>query len=94
MPGVRNIELVLIATLVVSAPTLLQAFAGGVGAAALLIRLTLALALCWSGGAIVERVFDTYSRETRRREMARHLGALAEARARLAAQARADQERR
>ncbi|HVB06596.1 MAG TPA: hypothetical protein VNF07_10170 [Acidimicrobiales bacterium] len=92
MPGVRNVELILIATLVVSLPTLLQAFAGGVGAAALLIRLTLALALCWAGGAIVERVVDTYARETRRREMARHLGTLAEARARLAAEARAEQE--
>jgi hypothetical protein len=94
MPGVRNIELVLIATLVVSAPSLMQAFDGGLGTAALLVRMTLALALCWAGGAIVERVIDTYARESRRKEMARRLSTLAEARARLAEQTRSQQEAR
>jgi hypothetical protein len=94
VPGVRNVELVLVAALVLAAPSLIQAFGGGISLTTALLRLTAAIALCWAGGAIVERVLDTYSRESRRREIERHLTTLAEARARLAQQARAEGEQR
>jgi hypothetical protein len=87
MPGVRNVELVIFAALVLSAPSLLQAFSGGIGLPSALVHLTFALALCWAGGAIIERVIDTYSREARRRENVERLQRILEAQARVAEQA-------
>jgi hypothetical protein len=94
MPGVRNVELVLVGAIVLAGPSLLQAFSGGMAVATALVHLALALALCWAAGAVVERVIDSYSREARRREFANRLAQLAEARARLVQQARAETERR
>jgi len=45
--------------------------------AALCIRFVAALLICWAGGAIVERVFDTYSRQARQNEIGRQIARLA-----------------
>jgi anti-sigma factor RsiW len=93
MPGVRNIELVILGALIVSAPSLIQAFSGGISLSTALLRLGIALALCWAAGAIVERVVDSYARESRRRMFKQEMARLAEARSALVEQHRSQGER-
>jgi len=69
MPGVRRPELIVLAAIALTLPSFPAALAGAIGAAALFIRFALALALCWGAGAVIERVYDTYSRQYRQREI-------------------------
>lgn len=78
MPGVRRLELVVVAALLVSFPSFEQAFAGAISPATALVRLGLALLLCGAVGAIVERTLDRYARDARQKEIERRV---AEARA-------------
>jgi hypothetical protein len=73
MPGVKRMELVVVAALVVSLPSFAQAFSGGITPAAAIVRLGLALLVCWALGAIVERTLDTYAREARQKEIERRV---------------------
>ena len=80
MPGVRNADRVLIGAIILSLPSLAQAFSGGISAAAALIRFVLALAVCWGFGALIERLVDSYSRQARQSDLARRMQQLAAAR--------------
>ncbi|HMD45969.1 MAG TPA: hypothetical protein VKG43_07410 [Acidimicrobiales bacterium] len=82
MPGVRRPELVALAAILVSLPSLPAALSGAISPAAALIRFGIALALCWAGGALVERVYDTYARQSRQREIERIVSLMKEARTR------------
>jgi len=93
MPGVRNVELVVLSALLLSAPSLFQAFGGGISVATAFVRLAVALALCWAIGAIIERVIDAYARDSRRRQFEARIARIAEARARLVQQARSENGR-
>ncbi|HVC24884.1 MAG TPA: hypothetical protein VND23_03920 [Acidimicrobiales bacterium] len=73
MPGVKRIELVVVAALVVSLPSFAEAFDGGITVATALVRLSLGLLVCWAVGAIVERTIDTYAREARQKEIERRV---------------------
>jgi hypothetical protein len=67
--GVRRPELVLAAALVVSLPALASVLGGGISVASGLLRFALALALCWAGGSVIERVHDAYSRQARQEQI-------------------------
>lgn len=71
--GVRRVELVIVAAIVLSTPTLLQAFSGGITMTSTLLRLAGALAICWAVGAIVERTLDAYARQARQKELAERI---------------------
>lgn len=73
MPGVKRMELVLVAAIVVSLPSFVEAFNGGITVAAALVRFVLALLVCAAIGAIVERTLDTYAREARQKEIERRV---------------------
>lgn len=73
MRGVRRVELVVVGALVLSAPSILQAFSGGIAPATALFRLAGALAVCWAVGAIVERTIDSYARQARQQELAERM---------------------
>ena len=73
MPGVKRMELVVVAALLVSFPSFEQAFAGAVSPAAALVRFGLALLVCGAVGAIVERTIDAYARDARRKEIERRV---------------------
>ena len=73
MPGVRNVDRVILAAIILSIPSFRDAFGGDMSIAALFVRLALALVLCWAGVAIIERVYDNYSRQARQKELARQL---------------------
>jgi hypothetical protein len=81
MPGVRHADRVILLALVLSAPAIVQTFGGALSPAALFIRYVGALLICWAGGAVIERVFDTYSRQARQTEIARQIARLAALRA-------------
>ena len=71
--GVRRVELVVVGAMVLSTPTILQAFSGGITLTSALVRLAGALALCWAVGAIVERTLDSYARQARQKELAERI---------------------
>ncbi|MDA8291642.1 MAG: hypothetical protein M0Z33_08200 [Actinomycetota bacterium] len=73
MPGVKRIELVVVAGVVVSLPSITEAFNGGITVATALVRLALGLLVCGAVGAIVERTIDTYAREARQKEIERRV---------------------
>ena len=77
--GVRRPELVVAAAIVLCLPSLPSVLNGGLSPAAAFLRFAVAIALCWAGAAIIERVLDTYSRQARQAEIRR---AVEEARAR------------
>ena len=77
--GVRRPELVVAAAIVLCLPSLPSVLDGGLSPASAFIRFAVAIALCWAGAAIIERVFDTYSRQARQAEIRR---TIEEARAR------------
>ena len=81
MPGVRHADRVILLAIVLSFPAIRSAFSGALSPAALCIRFVAALLLCWAGGAVIERVFDTYSRQARQTEIARQIARLAALRA-------------
>lgn len=89
--GVRRPELVLLAALVLSLPMLPSVMDGGISVASGFLRFAVALALCWAAGAVIERVYDTYSRQARQTQIHR---AVEEARTRLDASANDSQDRR
>jgi hypothetical protein len=76
MRGVRRFELVVIAALVFSSPSLLQAFNGGVAVSTALLRFAAALLVCWAVGAIVERTLDNYARQARQKEISARIAQL------------------
>jgi predicted naringenin-chalcone synthase len=76
MRGVRRPELVVLAAIVVSLPSIDLLLNGSLGLAAALIRFTIAVAFCWAGGAILETLFDTYSRQARQRELEQRIRSL------------------
>lgn len=78
--GVRRPELVLLAAIVVSLPMLPSVMNGGISVASGFLRFGVAIALCWAVGAVIERVFDTYSRQARQAQIRK---AIEEARTRL-----------
>lgn len=78
--GVRRPELVLMAALVLSLPMLPSVLDGGISVASACIRFAIAIALCWAAGAVIERVYDTYSRQARQAQVRK---AIEEARARI-----------
>jgi FAD/FMN-containing dehydrogenase len=80
MPGVKRFELVVLAALVVSLPSLAQAFSGGISLTSALVRVGLALLVCGAVGALVERTIDTYARDARQREIERRVAQAIEAR--------------
>lgn len=63
--GVRRPELVLAAAIALSLPMLPSVLDGGISVASGFIRFAIAIALCWGAGAVIERVYDTYSRQAR-----------------------------
>jgi hypothetical protein len=73
LPGVKRLELVVVAAILVSLPSFTQAFSGGISLATALVRFCLALVLCAAVGSIVERTIDTYSRDARQREIERRV---------------------
>lgn len=73
VPGVKRIELVVVAAIVVSLPSIVEAFDGGITVAAALVRIAIGLIVCGAVGAIVERTIDTYSREARQKEIERRV---------------------
>lgn len=81
MPGVRHADRVILLAILCTSPAIRAAFSGALSPAALCIRFVAALLLCWAGGAVVERVFDTYSRQARQTEIARQIARLAALRA-------------
>lgn len=81
MPGVKRMELVIVAAIVISLPSFAQAFDGGVTVATALVRLGMGLLLCWAVGAIVERTIDAYAREARQKEIERRVAQALTARA-------------
>lgn len=83
--GVRRPELVLLAAIVLSLPMLPSILNGGISVASGCIRFAIAIALCWAAGAVIERVYDTYSRQARQTQIRR---SIEEARARIDQQAR------
>lgn len=76
MRGVRRFELVVIAALVLSSPSLMQAFNGGVAISTALVRFAAALLVCWAVGAIIERTLDNYARQARQKEIAARIAQL------------------
>lgn len=80
LPGVRNADRVVIGALVLSLPSFEQAFTGGISVAAAFVRFALALLVCWGFGALIERLFDSYSRQARQSDLARRMQQLAAAR--------------
>lgn len=78
--GVRRPELVLLAALVLSLPMLPSIMSGGISVASGFLRFGVAIALCWAAGAVIERVYDTYSRQARQTQIRK---AIDEARARM-----------
>lgn len=78
--GVRRPELVLLAAIVVSLPMLPSILSGGISVASGCIRFAIAIALCWAAGAVIERVYDTYSRQARQAQIRK---SIEEARARM-----------
>jgi len=78
--GVRRPDLVVAAALALSLPMLPSIMNGGISLASGFLRFAIALALCWAAGAVIERVYDTYSREARQAQIRK---AIEEARARL-----------
>ena len=85
MHGVRRVELVIVASLVLSTPSILQAFNGGITPATALLRLAGALVLCWAVGAMVERTLDNYARQARQRELSERIEQLRASRGQLVA---------
>lgn len=81
MRGVRRVELVVVGAIVLSIPSIQQAFSGGIAPTSALLRLAGALALCWAVGAVVERTLDTYARQARQKELAERIEQLRAARA-------------
>ena len=73
MPGVKRLELVVCAAIVVSLPSIEEAFNGGISIATALVRLSLGLVVCAAVGAIVERTLDRYAREARHKEIERRV---------------------
>jgi len=73
MPGVKRFELVIVAAMLVSLPSFMQAFNGGISMPTALVRFTIALVVCAALGAIVERTLDTYARDARQREIERRV---------------------
>ena len=78
--GVRRPELVLLAAIVVSLPMLPSILNGGISVASGCIRFAIAIALCWAAGAVIARVYDTYSRQARQAQIRK---SIEEARARM-----------
>ena len=78
--GVRRPDLVVAAALALSLPMLPSSMSGGISLASGFLRFAIALALCWAAGAVIERVYDTYSRQARQAQIRK---AIEEARARL-----------
>ncbi|MGH8980036.1 MAG: hypothetical protein ACRDWE_03300, partial [Acidimicrobiales bacterium] len=78
--GVRRPELVLAAAMALSLPMLPSIMNGAISVASGFLRFAVALALCWAAGAVIERVYDTYSRAARQAQIQK---AIAEARTRL-----------
>lgn len=83
--GVRRPELVLLGAIVLSLPMLPSVLDGGITVASGFLRFGIAIALCWAAGALIERVYDTYSRQARQAQIRK---AIEEARARLEQPAR------
>jgi hypothetical protein len=79
MPGVRNADRVILFAMLLCLPTIMQTFNGGLAMESALERFALALMLSWAGGAIVERLFDNYSRQARQNELARRIQQVAAA---------------
>lgn len=69
--GVRRPDLVLFCAAVVSLPVVWSFLDGGMSLAAALVRVAIAIALCWGAGAATERVYDTYARQVRQEEIRR-----------------------
>lgn len=69
--GVRRPELVVAAAIAICLPSLPSLLDGGLSPAATLVRFAVALAICWAAGAVIERVYDTYSRQARQAEIRR-----------------------
>lgn len=68
---VRRPELVVAAAIAVSLPMLPSFLDGAISVASALVRFALALVLCWAASALVERVYETYSRQARHAEIQR-----------------------
>jgi hypothetical protein len=81
MPGVRHADRVILLAITLSIPAIRETFGGAMSPASLFVRFAAALMLCWAGGAIVERVVDTYSRQARQNEIAKQIARLAALRA-------------
>ncbi|MDA8288884.1 MAG: hypothetical protein M0014_10645 [Actinomycetota bacterium] len=73
MRGVRRFELVILAAIALSTPSILQALSGGISLTTALVRLALALAICWAVGAVVEGTLDNYARQARHKEIAERI---------------------
>jgi hypothetical protein len=92
MPGIRHIELVIVAAIALSSPSIVQALDGGIAPATAVMRVVLALLVCWACTAVIERITDSYSREARQREIERRVELLSQARADAVARARSMQQ--
>ena len=86
--SVRRPEVVVAVAIALSLPMLPSFLDGAISPAGLLVRLAIALALCWAVAAVVERVYDNYARQARQAEVRK---AMEEVRSRLEAQAPGDE---
>jgi predicted naringenin-chalcone synthase len=89
MPGIRHVELVIVAAIALASPSIVQALNGGIAPATAIVRVVVALLVCWAGAAVVERITDNYSKEARQRELERRVEFIAQSRAEAVAKARA-----
>lgn len=71
--SVRRPELVIATAIALCLPMLPAFLDGGIGPASALVRLAIALAICWVAAAVVQRVVDTYARDARQAEIRRAL---------------------
>ncbi len=71
--GVRRPGLVVAAAILVSLPMIPSFLDGGISVAAVTLRFGIAVALCWAGGAVIERVYDGYARKAREAEIEKAL---------------------
>lgn len=69
--SVRRPDLVIAAAIAVCLPMLPSFLSGAIGPASALVRLAIALFICWIAAAIVQRVLDTYSAQARQAEIRR-----------------------
>ena len=68
---VRRPELVLAAAVAICLPMVPGILSGAISPASALVRLLIALVICWVAGSVLTSVFDRYAEESRRAQIIR-----------------------